>query len=518
MSISDLAGDFDLVIIGGGITGAGILREAVRAGLRSLLVEKQDFAQGTSSRSSKMVHGGLRYLKQGHLFLTRALVKERCRLLDEAPGLVVKKGFLWPIYRGGSPGSHELKIGLALYDLMAWERQHRYFSIGKFLLQAPHVRQDQLIGGYQFYDARVDDARLVMRLINEAVDQGGSAENYVMAENVVRDSHGTVTGVAVADTETGKVKTICTPVVINATGWWAESLHPCPVEGLHLRPLRGSHIVLSSRILPAPQAVAFAHPADKRPFFVIPWEGATLVGTTDLDHKGAPWTEPAMSREELDYLMEGLRGVYPALKIRESDIIASFAGVRAVLSQGEKDPSQESREHVVWVDKGLVTVTGGKLTSFRLLALDALKAAKPFIKHLVHPNDRQPIFAPVPSTKPGVDHGLSASAWRRLFGRYGLKAPQLVQEAPPGSLMPVGETETLFAELPFAVKTEKIRHLNDLLLRRTRLGLLIPKGAEAFLDRIQELCAPLLSWDRNRWDRERNAYLETIQKVYSIPA
>ncbi|SHI77428.1 glycerol-3-phosphate dehydrogenase [Desulfatibacillum alkenivorans DSM 16219] len=518
MSFKDLPKEFDLIVIGGGITGAGILREAVRCGLRTLLVEKQDFAQGTSSRSSKMVHGGLRYLKEGKIFLTKAAVEERCRLLNEAPGLVEKMGFLWPIYKGESPGKHSLEIGLTLYDFMAREKQHEYFHSGKFLLLTPHVRQDKLIGGFKFFDAQVDDARLVMRLITESRDLGGTALNYTAATQILRDEENCAVGVAIQDVETGETFTAASRAVINATGWWAERLYPSPVEGLHIRPLRGSHILFPAHKLPAAQAVAFAHPVDKRPIFVLPWEGATMVGTTDLDHKDDPWQEPAMSRRELDYIMDGIHGVYPSLQIGESDIISSFAGVRPVLSRGKKDPSQESREHVVWVDKGLVTIIGGKLTTFRLMALDALEAAEPFMERIPQHKPGEPIFAPVPAQKPADDKGLTAQAWRRLYGRYGVKAPQLVEEAPEGALEAVGDTETLYAELPWAAKNETIRRLSDLMLRRTRLGLLTPKGGEEFLDRIIEYCKPFLDWDDERWEEEREAYLEIVKKAYSIPA
>lgn len=517
MSIENLPDEFDLVVIGGGITGAGIIREAVRGGLRTLLVEKMDFASGTSSRSSKMVHGGLRYLKEGKIFLTKAAVEERCRLLNEAPGLVEKMGFLWPIYKGESPRRSSLEIGLTLYDLMAREKQHDYHHSGKFLLLAPHIRQEGLLGGFRFFDAQVDDARLVLRLINESVEAGGFAKNYVFAKQLVRDDENCVVGVIIEDTETGNEKTIKTRAVINATGWWAEALHPSPVKGLHLRPLRGSHILFPERVLPAPQTLCFTHPVDKRPIFVIPWEGATLVGTTDIDHKADLWAEPAMSRREFDYLMDGLKNTYPSLELSESDIISSFAGVRPVLSKGKKDPSQESREHVVWVDRGLVTITGGKLTTFRHLALDALSAATPFMERIPAHNPDEPIFTPAPSQKPVQDLGLSSNAWRRLFGRYGTRATELVENAAPEDLETVGETDTLFAELEYAAKNENIRHLSDLMLRRTRLALLTPKGGEEYLDRIQKLCEPVLAWDKERWEQERALYLKQVEECYSIP-
>ena len=270
MSLEALPEKWDLIIVGGGITGAGILREAIRTGLHVLLVEQKDFAWGTSSRSSKLVHGGLRYLKEGQFWLTKVSVEERERLLKEASGLVEPLGFLMPVYSGQKPGRWTLETGLSLYDLMAHDKQHRFYGAQEFSMLAPHIKQEGLLGGFRFLDAQVDDARLVQRLINEAVVSGANALNYITVTEIRRNARDEVVGVEVEDTETHATKTFSTRAVINATGSWAEKLHPSPEPNVHLRPLRGSHLVFPSWALPVAQAVSFVHPADNRPYSLFP--------------------------------------------------------------------------------------------------------------------------------------------------------------------------------------------------------------------------------------------------------
>ncbi len=518
MSLQEIETQWDLIVIGGGVTGASVLREAVRGGLRALLVEREDFASGTSSRSSKLVHGGLRYLSQGKFGLTLASVRQRCRLLAEGPGLVEPIEFYVPLYRGKSPGRISMKIGLTIYDLMAGRREHRFLSREVLAGTIPGLNRDGLVGGYRFLDAQVDDARLVLRLIQEAEAAGGLALNYVAARNLVRDAEGRVTGLWVEDLQEGTSRAMESPVVVNATGWCAETFHPSPDPRRHMRPLRGSHLVIPHARFPLDRAVSFTHPVDGRGIFALPWEGAVLVGTTDLDHDGGPEEEPSASKQEVAYLLEGLHAAFPEAGISESDCAATFAGVRPVLSTGKKAPSAESREHVVWADKGLVTVTGGKLTTFRLLAVDALKAASPFLAVPFRPRLEEPALTPLPEEGPTDDRGLGPAAWRRLRGRYGAGAEELVRRADPADLEPLPGTLTLFAELPYAAEHEKIVHLGDLLLRRVRLGILLPGGGESYLDRIQEACAPALPWDETRWREERASYLAAWKRAYAVPA
>jgi len=516
MNLKDIPDKWDLIIIGGGITGAGIFREAARMGLSVILIEQRDFAWGTSSRSSKLVHGGLRYLKEGHFKMTKIAVEERERLLKEAPGLVEPLRFLLPIYEDQRPGKRTIQVGLSLYDIMARERQHHYYDREKFKQMVPHINSSGLKGGFEFLDAQVDDSRLVLRLINEAAASGACALNYVAVKRINRNDEGQVVGVNVADVETLENRTLWSPAVINATGSWAEKLHPSPEPLRHLRPLRGSHLVFPAAALPLTKGFSFIHPADQRAVFVVPWEGAVLVGTTDLDHTENLSVEPTITEEEVIYLMRGVQAMFPALAISLQDCLCAFAGIRPVLSEGKLKPSEESREHVVWINDGLITVTGGKLTTFRRLAIDALKAAKPYLPQDTSINRKAPTFDEVPE-KPLLGYGLTPPIWRRLYGRYGKAAETIVRKAKPKDLSIVPGTHTLWAELPYVAQNEQIRHLTDLLLRRVRIGLLTPEGGKAYLKRIRKLCQNVLPWDRRRWKKEINTYLDHWLYAHALP-
>ncbi|MDA8137352.1 MAG: glycerol-3-phosphate dehydrogenase/oxidase [Desulfobacteraceae bacterium] len=511
----DLPKACDLVIIGGGVTGAGIFHETTRLGLRVILVEQRDFAWGTSSRSSKLIHGGLRYLKEGHLALTRDAVKERERLLREAPGLVTAIPFLVPIYKDHGPGRWTLEAGLSIYDLLAQKRRHRYLGPEEMATHLPFIQRNALNGGYEFYDAQVDDARLVLRLINEGRSAGGVALNYTAATSVDRDDQGRVRGVTLQDTETLASRSIECPAVINATGCWAERLHLSPHKK-HLRPLRGSHLIFPHDALPVTVAVSFTHPQDHRAMFVIPWEGVVLVGTTDLDHSGNLNEEAAITAQEADYLLDGVRFLFPSLGLSLRQCIASIAGLRPVISSGgNRAPSDESREHDIWIDNGLVTIAGGKLTTYRRVALDALKAVQPFLSPFERPSvDSMGFDAAEPLPLVGVIH---PDAWLRLWGRYGAGVYRIAENKVPEMLHCIPGTSTLWAELPYVIEHESVRHLGDLLLRRVRIGLLLPEGGRDFLPRIEQTCRLPLGWDRARWRREVKEYLAQWRKAHGFP-
>lgn len=512
-----IAGPWDILIIGGGVTGAGILREATRLGLTALLIEQRDFAWGTSSRSSKLVHGGLRYLKEGKLGLTLASVRERERLLEEGPGLIDPLGFLLATYKGDRPGRRMYRIGLSIYDLLALQWSHRYYSAADFQLLAPYVTSEGLQGGFRYGDAQTDDARLVLRVIQEAVAAGAAALNYVRAEELLRaEASGPVIGARVRDLGPegrGRTADVYTRVVINATGAWADRLRGQVGAPPRIRPLRGSHLIFPAERLPVAQALSFLHPVDRRPVFIFPWEGVTLVGTTDVDHDAPLDDEPAISPQEVAYLMAAVEAQYPALGLALDDVVSTYAGVRPVIGTGKADPSREARDHVVWVEDGLLTVTGGKLTTFRRIALDALRAVHGRLPALPEPDAHLPVLDPVDLSLPG----LPEDARRRLLGRYGADAAALVAAAGPQELAPVPGTTTLWAELRWGARSEAVLHLDDLLLRRTRLGLLLPQGAANILPRARAICQAELGWDDARWRAEEDAYRALWRRCYSLP-
>jgi glycerol-3-phosphate dehydrogenase len=505
--------EWDLLVIGGGITGAGILLEAARRGLHALLIEQRDFAWGTSSRSSKLVHGGLRYLKDGHLHLTRESVRERESLLRDAPGLVEHQGFAFAHYNG-SKGRRSFLAGLAVYDLLAGRRERHWLDTDAFLARAPNVAREGLAGGIVYTDAKTDDARLVLRVLGEAMTHGAAALNYVAARSLIKEDD-RVVGAMVHDEVAGATHELRARVVVDATGAWSGALHG---KGPRLRPLRGSHLVLPAWRLPLAQAVSLMHPQDGRPVFAYPWEGTTLVGTTDLDHEQPLSQEARITRAELDYLLAALQTQFPGLGIDDTDVLSTYAGVRPVIAGGHADASREGREHVVWSEGGLVAVAGGKLTTFRAIALDALKQVRDQLPGWT--DDLRPcrVFEPpAPAAPPASAGRVPPALLRRLQGRHGAATAALLAAAGKDEFTLIPGTETPWAELRWAARAEAVQHLDDLLLRRARLGLQLREGGAALLPRIRALCQPELGWTDARWEREEADYLALWRSHHGVP-
>ncbi len=509
--------DWDLIIIGGGITGAGILREAIRQNLKVLLLEQRDFAWGTSSRSTKMVHGGLRYLKEGNISLTHESVVERENLIKELPGLVNNKTFILPFYKDKLTARLILHAGLILYDLLSKKWRKHTCSKEEMKTRAPHVDRENLKGGFFINDAVTDDARLVLRVISEAVSHGATAINYCKVDNLVKEEN-RVCGVQFSEVESGISHTVKGKLVVNATGAWADRLRN-QIRRKNkdkIRPLRGSHIVLSKEKLPLVDNISIMHPRDGRPVTTLAWEGRVVMGTTDIDHKDNLDQEAAISREEVEYLLEALNYQFPKLNLKPEDIISAQAGIRPVIDTGKENPSQESRDHVIWNEDGLLTVTGGKMTTFRIIAQDTLKAAQQVIGPLSNLKQKQTIFSDKIESSPKPYRNLSQDIITRLYGRYGNSVQKMIKQSPIDLLQQIPGTETIWAELRW-VAAEMVEHLDDLLLRRTRLGMLLPHGGQQEMSRIRSICSPILGWDEKKWDQEEKRYLDIWHKHYSIP-
>jgi len=508
------AQSWDLLVIGGGINGAGILREAARQGFKCLLLEQRDFAFGTSSRSSKMVHGGLRYIAKGDWRLTRDAVRERERLLKEAPGLIEPLPYLMPHYRYKIPGRFIFGVLLTLYDLFAKTSRHHYYNPQQLTLLAPGINHERLTGGTCFFDAGVDDARLVLRVLDEGREDGGEALNGVQVLELLREN-GRVVGVKAKDSENGETFELRSQMVALATGAWADRLAGGKGEQ-HIRPLRGSHIVLPGWRLPVAYSFTCMHPDDGRPVFIFPWEGATVIGTTDLDHQDDLDNEARITQAELNYLLKLCAHQFPQAGIVAEDLLSSFAGVRPVISSGQagKRPSDESREHALWTEPGAVTLAGGKLTTFRLLAREVLKACAAQMGRPLQLTDA-PVFSAVPFVS---SQKLSSEQSRRLAARHGRNFPRLLELIGEIGSERIGATDFIWAELALAAERELVLHLDDLLLRRTRLGLLLAEGARAWLSRIRALCQPRLGWDDDRWQHEQFRWLALWRQYYSLPS
>ncbi len=503
---------WDIVVVGGGITGAGVLLEAAKRGLKCLLVEQQDFAWGTSSRSSKMVHGGLRYLASGNIGLTRDAVQERQRLLDEAPGLVENLHFFMPHYKGSFPGPKLFNKVMAVYDFMAGKQNHEFYRAKDSWKWISGLRQDNLLGATRFADAVVDDARLVLRVLSEAQNQGGVAVNYLKVTSAKRPSESsknTLINVQLQDQLSQQTFIIRAKTVINATGAWTDQLRALLGAQAVIRPLRGSHLIIPFWRLPVACSLSFPHPQDKRPVFIFPWEGVTVIGTTDLDHKENINKEAAITPAEIDYLLAAAKHALPDSQLEKTDIQATIAGVRPVVGGTAKDPSKEKREHVIWDDNGIISVAGGKLTTFRLIALDVLKKASKYLPAANQKADSA-VFKAVNHARP---QKLTHNQWARLSGHYGKQASRIGEL----SSKPVANTNTLWGELIWAAGHECVQHLDDLLLRRTRLGLLLANGGLHIKDELQVICQQQLGWNSEQFEQEWQRYLKIWQEYYSCP-
>ncbi len=504
------AATWDLIVIGGGITGAGVAQQAARRGWKVLLIEQRDFAWGTSSRSSKLVHGGLRYLKEGDIKTTLHSVRERERLMREASELVQPLSFLFANCAGRKPGRWLMQAGLVIYDLMAGQHNHFYANLARTRALAPGLNPPGLQGALVFTDAKTDDARLVQRVLIEAQKDGAVCLNYAAAQELVLQD-GQVAGVLVCDALQGGRYTVTARVVVNATGAWADRLRANLGAAPILRPLRGSHLVVAHARLPVTHSISMVHVKDGRPVFLYPWEGSTLIGTTDLDHQGDLNTEASITLAEVDYLLDAVNDQFPQATLGRADIISTYAGVRPVVDDGKGKASKATRDHVVKDEQGLITLTGGKLTTFRLMAQDALALAAPHAGKLFS-RDNAVMFTPATKRLEW-----SASVQHRLAARYGCMAAQYAADATADELIFIPTTQTLWAELRIAAQFEAVVHLDDLLLRRTRLGILLPCGGLDHIDRIRALTEPHLQWGEQGWSTELERYRALIAAHYSLP-
>lgn len=482
-NLAQLASTWDLVVVGGGITGAGVAMVAAQQGINVLLVEQRDYAWGTSSRSSKMVHGGLRYLAQGAIGLTRESLKERERLRKELPELVKPMDYYFPVLKGQFPGPIAMGIALWCYDWLAGVRETQWHNRSSLKALWPQYEDPRVQGAYCYTDALTDDSRLVLRVLQEASAHGAEIMNYVSAQEITALEGGA--NMVLQDHIHGHTKTIRAKQVINATGAWADTLSATQPK---IRPLRGSHLVLRAESLPISACLTLLHPADKRPVFVFPWRGSIVVGTTDQDHHSSLQEEPKASASEVAYLLEALRHAFPSVSIRPEQIVSTQAGVRPVIASGKgKDPSKERRNHLVWQGPGRINVSGGKLTTFRLIALDTLKAAG-FLD--------APRYRRLRNAKQVFTHSVS---WPKGLG---------------DPLAPLPTEETLLQWWRWAIRHEHTMHLDDLLLRRTHVGQQYADGAMGLLHKYQLWLCAEFGWSEQRWQKEQERYQNIWQRYY----
>jgi glycerol-3-phosphate dehydrogenase len=363
---------YDVLIIGGGITGCGIALDAASRGLKTALVEMQDFAAGTSSRSTKLVHGGLRYLKQFEIKMVSEVGKERAIVYENGPHVTTPEWMLLPIYKEGTFGKFTTSIGLKLYDYLAGVKKserRKMLSAEETLKKEPLLKQEGLLGGGYYVEYRTDDARLTMEVIKKAAELGAHAVNYVKVEEFLYDEHGTVTGVRCVDAISHRSYIVYAKKIVNAAGPWVDTLREKDGSkvGKTLRLTKGVHIVIAQKRFPLKQAIYF-DTQDGRMVFAIPRDGKTYVGTTDTFYN-EDIANPKMTSQDREYLINAINGMFPSVRLTEKDIESSWAGLRPLIYEEGKAPSEISRKDEIWQSpSGLLTIAGGKLTGYRKMA------------------------------------------------------------------------------------------------------------------------------------------------------
>ncbi len=505
---------FDLLVVGGGITGAGIAREAALRGLKVGLVEANDFAYATSSRSTKLIHGGLRYLKNFEFRLVRDSVVERQNLLVMAPHLVKATTFLFPVYEGDPDPLWMLHIGLTLYDWFAGRSNpipHRMLKPGPLREREPWLRADQLKGGALYADCRTDDGRLTLEVIQSAAGHGAAVANYVRLTAFRKDGSGRIVGATVQDQLTGSTFDVRASRVVAAAGPWADAVRRLDDPGAPalLRLTKGIHLVVPHSRLPIQHAVVMRG-RDGRMMFAVPSGNCTYIGTTDTDHRGDP-AAFSITPEDVDYVVDAARRLFPETGLTSEDIIAGWSGFRPLLKpEKEADPSAASRDYKLFHSpSGLVTVGGGKLTAFRSMASHIVDEVFPATRSSAH---LAASTAPLPGAQGGLpDEQLKGRLAAEIGGagdlvdlladRYGAALTQVAAEA-RSIASPDPELRWRLAQARHAVKAEMAVHLLDVVRRRTDLMLFTKHNGRPYLPALADEMGALLGWTEERKQAE----------------
>jgi glycerol-3-phosphate dehydrogenase len=503
---------FDLLVVGGGVTGAGVALDAAARGLKVALVERGDFASGTSSKSSKLVHGGLRYLQQKEYRLVYENLHERQRLLENAPHLVRPLPFLIPLF--GKSGAVNKTVAKAyrtalwLYDVTGGLRigkRHKRVSKEEALRHLPTLNTDLLAAAFLYYDAQADDARLTLALVRTAADHGAVVANYAPVTGMTRGGPGgAVDGAVLADGTTVRAS-----VVVNATGVWVDDLKAL-AEGVHpdsIRPAKGIHITVPASKLPCDIAAVVPVPKDRRSIFVVPWGSHTYIGTTDTDYTG-DLDEPECTAEDVQYCLDAIN-LFVTSPLTPADVVGTWAGLRPLVkNEGSVRTADLSRRHKVQVSEhGLVTIQGGKLTTYRKMAEDTVdEAAKRLGRRVKGSSTGKLALRGAAGFEELRKRG---SASEHLLGRYGSDAAAvlaLVAEQPSLGEPLVPGLPYLRAEAVYAARAEMAHTLEDVLSRRTR-ALLLERDAtaEAAAD-VARLVGPELGWDEAEQARQVEAF------------
>jgi len=532
---------YDLVIVGGGIVGAGIARDAALRGMRVALLEKTDWGAGTSSKSSKMIHGGLRYLEHGEVGLVFESVSERAVQTRVAPHIVRPQAFLIPIYKGLKPGLEIMNIGLWIYDTLALFRApklHKTFRGDKAAQLAPELKHDGLKGCVEYYDCVTDDARLVLENVVDADRHGAECHSYTEVIRLEREGK-RVRRVIARDLFTGEERAFRSRAVIIAAGAWTDELLgqvEIDVGRNLLRRTKGVHLVFPREQLPLNRAITLISPVDGRVMFAIPWRGRTVIGTTDTDFDGTA-DEVHADADDAEYLCESANTYFPHADFKPTDVIATWAGLRPLINEeGVEDESDVSREHEIYVrEDGVVIIAGGKLTTYRRMAKECVRKAMAWLDEnerdfdagaLAKPRTKKrPLPGAVGMADPTLDgvrklarelsehHQVDFETADHLTQVYGVRAATLCEmiEADEALGLRIDpELPYVWAEVQFAATHDLARTLDDVLSRRVPLLLVSRDQGLAIAERCADILAAELRWDADRRTTELARYHKTV--------
>lgn len=533
------ASKLDVLVIGGGITGAGIAWDASCRGMSVGLVEMNDFASGTSSRSTKLIHGGLRYLKQGQIGLVREVGLERALLRRSAPHLVEPIPLLLPIYKKGTYGYLASAIGLYLYDWLAGvkrsERRKMFRREGTIALE-PLFRKEGLQGSGYYYEYRTDDARLTVEVMKSACAKGALIANYAKVNEFIYRG-GRVAGVHAEDRLSGETYPIFAKKIVNAAGPWADQvrLKDNSLKDKQLFLTKGVHLVVDHAKLPIRQAAYFDAPGG-RMIFVIPRDGKTYVGTTDTVYEGAIET-PGITDEDRRYLLDAVHYAFPDIHLKTSDIESGWSGLRPLVREEGKGSSEISRKDEMFVsDSGLITIAGGKLTGFRKMAEKVVNLAARQLQDtegIIYPpctTDRVPISGGDLNgltyeelremlLKQGESLGIPKEHIVGLMARYGSNAKELLDRIRAASRVAEAmETKLLRAEIQYSIEHEMTITAVDFLLRRTGWVLFDRPRAERVIGPVMEMMRECLVWDQKEVDRQWELLRDQLQLAWGVAA
>lgn len=526
---------FDLIVIGGGITGAGIAREAAMLGLNVALMEKEDFAAGTSSKSSKLVHGGLRYLKFLKFGLVYEASNERRILGSIAPHLVEPLLFVIPLYVGGVNSYVEMKAGMLLYDLLSRFRNirtHRMVGAGEALLTERGIRKDQLRGAALYYDRRADDARLTLSTVRSAFRSGAVVANYVGVKGFIK-SDGKVKGVHCLDRISGEELKSKGRVVVNATGPWVDHVRRLddPLCDRKLRLTKGIHIVVPRSRLIHRNAVVLVALRDGRMIFAIPWGKHSIIGTTDTDYTG-DLERVSATTDDISYLIESINAAFPEAELSQKDIISTYAGLRPLIdgqATSEYDVSRESQ--ILESDSGLVTIAGGKLTTYRSMAEKLVDYVAKRIKREFGVSPRKkgdsestPLdggdiydvnsFLEKVIKEAGETYDVDSEAARHLAEAYGtnyMKVLGFVGEDSKRAERLVADLPYIWAEVPYAVEYEMAITLSDFMIRRTHITYEDRNQGLDVMRDVATVMAEHLEWGPNEINEQVKTYKDQVE-------